>query len=92
MTEEDFRAAVAAKGYGEPIEKIRQAGLFNDSHAHEFSLFLYITEGMMTLDVDGPKGFEIKVCRPSETIEISAEVLHTEGVGDDGVTYLVARK
>lgn len=92
MTEADFRAAAAAKGYAEPAEKTWEPGMLNAGHTHEFDLFLLITKGSMSLDVDRPDGAGTVTCGPGDTIEVPGDVRHTEKVGADGVTFLVARR
>jgi len=92
MTEDEFRAAASEMGYDEPIEKTLEPDRYNDFHIHDVSLFLLITEGEMTLDVDGADGMTTTVCRPGDVIEVPAAVTHNERAGADGVTILVSRK
>lgn len=92
MTETQYLAAVTAKGYGDPVQKVWEAGIVNDAHTHDVGLFLFIQDGEMAVAVD-PEGKEqTTICRPGDTIEVPAGVVHAERVGDRGVTFLVARK
>lgn len=86
MTEDDYRQAAAAKGYGAPVEKHWAPGHLNDTHAHDGDLFLLILEGGMAV---GPKASATPLT-PGETIEVPGGVEHIEQVGDKGVRFLVA--
>lgn len=92
MNKEKYRVMAAEKGYDEPIERSLEANIFNDSHTHDYALFLYITEGEISVTIDGKNGSETTTCSSGQTIEVPAGVLHTERIGSDGVTILVARK
>ena len=92
MTEDEYRADLASKGYRAPITKTWEADRLNDSHTHEYALYLLITEGEMTLEVEGSDGVDTTKCAPGETIEVPAHVVHTERAGREGVTFWVAQK
>ncbi len=92
MTEDDYRAEAATKAYQEPVAKTWEADRFNESHTHDYALFLLITEGQMTLEVESETGAETSTCAPGESIEVPAHVVHTERAGTEGVTFWVARK
>jgi quercetin dioxygenase-like cupin family protein len=92
MTEDEFRTAAGDMGYDEPMEKTLEPCHYNDFHAHDVSLFLLITKGEMTLDVDSPDGMITTCCREGDVIEVPAAVTHNERAGADGVTILVSRK
>lgn len=90
--ERDYRKSADQKGYEEPIEKTWEAGLFNDFHTHDQSLYLFILEGRMDLQIDAPDGRRNVTCHPGETVEVAGGYLHTELAGSDGVRFLVACK
>ena len=90
MSERDYRTTAAANGYGEPMEKSLEPNRYNPHHVHDVALYLYILEGEMSLDIDGPEGLKETTCRPGETVEVLNDVLHTERAGPDGVRFLVA--
>ncbi len=60
--------------------------MLNETHSHDVALCIYIQEGKMTFDVDGPNGFQTMTCRPGQTIEVPAEALHSESAGFEGVS------
>lgn len=92
MTEDDYRRDAAGKGYGEPMAKTWEPGLYNADHAHDVDLFLYILEGEVNFDIAGPDGMATNRRRAGETIEVPAGTAHTERIGDAGVRFLVARR
>ena len=92
ISERDYLKSATEKGYGEPIEKTWEADLYNDFHTHDQSLYLYILEGRMELQIDEPDGRRNVTCHPSDTVEVPAGYLHTEKAGQSGVRFLVGRK
>ncbi|MEQ9328016.1 MAG: hypothetical protein RJQ21_12075 [Rhodospirillales bacterium] len=92
MTEADYLASLAPKGYGEAVGKTWEPGLLNDTHTHDVALYLYIRQGAMTLDVGAGAAMLTTACGPGDVIEVPAGVAHVERVGPGGVSFLVARK
>lgn len=92
MNETEYRNSAAEKGYAAPVLKVWEAGLFNDTHTHDVSLYLFIQDGQMSLDVETADGLQKTTCWAGDTIEVPAGIVHTERVGADGVTFLVARR
>ncbi|MEK9753360.1 MAG: hypothetical protein VW338_09135 [Rhodospirillaceae bacterium] len=92
MTEQSYRATAASNGYGDPMEKSLAPDTYNAHHVHDVALYLYILEGEMSLDIDGPEGLKETTCRPGETVEVLKDVLHTERAGPQGCRFLVARR
>ncbi len=92
MTEDDYRADLAKKEYREPASKTMDADRFNESHTHDYALYLLITQGEMTVEIEGSDGVETTKCASGETIEVPAHVVHTERAGIEGVTFWVAQK
>ena len=90
MNEQAYRAAAAAKGYGAPEQKTWAANVFRDPHAHDTDLFLYVQAGAITLHIAGDP--EPRTCRAEDAIEVAAGLAHTEQVGEDGVTFLIASR
>lgn len=88
MQESDYRARAAENGFGEPELKHYAAGHALGDHAHDPAVFLLIKEGEFTVTVNGAT----RVLRPGDTLELASGVPHSEAVGPDGVTFLVARK
>ncbi|MEK9673159.1 MAG: hypothetical protein VW268_11760 [Rhodospirillaceae bacterium] len=93
ITEQSYRTLAEAKGYGDPMQKTWEAGLYNEPHTHDVALYLWIISGDLTLELaDDTGALDLTTIGPGETIEVLANLLHTERPGADGVSFLVARK
>lgn len=91
MTEDDYRADAAAKGYQEPNAKAWEAGRFNDWHTHPFCLYVYIVEGQMTLQLEIPGSLPtVTTIGPGGAIEVPVNVRHTERIGASGARFFSA--
>ena len=49
MTEEAYREALRARGYGEPEVRRFEPNLDGELHTHDFSAFVMVTEGEFTV-------------------------------------------
>jgi quercetin dioxygenase-like cupin family protein len=84
---ETFKAELERDGYA--IKEVSWApGTVNPSHSHDFDARLLCLEGGMSVEIDGAT----KVCRPGDTLEMTAGCQHAETVGSNGVTLLVGRR
>ncbi len=92
MTEDEYRDDVPKNEYQEPTTKTLEADRFNEAHTHDYALYLLITEGQITVEIEGEDGVEKTTCAPGESIEVPAHVVHTERAGPKGATFWVARK
>ena len=88
MTEQDYHADVAARGYEPAIVKQWRAGLLNDEHTHGADLYLYVLDGGMTVTVDG----QARHLGPGDACEVPADIRHSELVGHEGVRFQVATR
>jgi quercetin dioxygenase-like cupin family protein len=92
MTENDYRSDALSKGFGEPIAKGWNAGHSTDTHSHDQSAYLLITEGTATLGVETAAGMVSTNLEPGSTIEVPAGCRHFERAGAGPVMFLVATK
>jgi quercetin dioxygenase-like cupin family protein len=92
MTENDYRADARSKGFGEPVAKSWSAGHSTDTHAHDQSAYLLITEGTATLGVETAAGMVSTNLGPGSTIEVPAGCRHFEQAGVAAVKFLAALK
>jgi mannose-6-phosphate isomerase-like protein (cupin superfamily) len=88
-TFDEFAAAARAEGYDEVLERNWAAGTVLDTHTHDFSVKVVITQGEMVLTV----GDNVRHLRPGDSFTLERQVLHSERYGTtDGATYWVARR
>jgi quercetin dioxygenase-like cupin family protein len=92
MTENDYRADALAKGFGEPVAKSWSAGHSTNTHTHDQSAYLLITEGTATLGVETAAGMVSTNLGPGSTIEVPAGCRHFEQAGAAPVKFLAALK
>lgn len=88
MTEQEFRQALAAERFAEPVLVQRDAGYALGVHEHPFEAFALITAGDITLEVGGRS----TTYRTGQTFRLAARTPHTEAAGPTGVRYLAGRK
>lgn len=88
MTEQDYMAELARKGYPAPTTKTWEAGRLNADHTHDHALFLYILEGRMTIEMEGAA----HDLRPGDICEVPGGLPHSEQAGAEGVRFLVAAR
>lgn len=92
MTENDYRNDAAARGYGKPIAKIWDVGYHTDTHTHDQTAYLLVTEGTATLGVETTAGMVATNLEAGSTIEVPAGCHHFEQAGAAPVKFLVATK
>jgi quercetin dioxygenase-like cupin family protein len=63
------------------------AGMQFDDHAHDFASRIIITEGTLSITTDGVQS----MLAVGDVYELSANKIHSEIVGSEGVVYLSAR-
>ncbi len=87
MTEQEFRALLAADGIATVVLVERQPGAL-DTHTHPFEARALILEGEITVvSASGEQR-----CGPGDTFQLMADEPHTESYGPQGVKYLAGRK
>ncbi len=88
MNEAEFKKHLADEGYEDAGRVEWEAGLFNDSHTHEFDASIFVVSGeITTMRGAGPETF-----MAGDACTLGAETPHTEQVGSEGVTFLVGRR
>ena len=87
MTETEWRNQVQHDGYDEVITIDWGSGLFNDMHTHDFRVNLFIVSGGMMVTTDD----EEIACSVGYIGTLDAGLPHSELVGPDGVSFLLAR-
>ena len=92
MTELEFQNEVIKKGYNIPVLKEWEAKHFNDIHAHENDLFLYVKKGELVIGVEHKDGLEATTLERGNALEVLAGAKHYESVSDEGVIFLVAKR
>jgi mannose-6-phosphate isomerase-like protein (cupin superfamily) len=92
MNETDYRADALARGFAEPVAKSWSAGHSTDTHAHDKSAYLLITEGTAKLGVETAAGMVSTNLGPGSTIEVPAGCRHFEQAGETPVKFLAALK
>lgn len=88
MNEQQFRNRLSEMGYDEPELREFEPGPAKDMHTHDCSVMLLVTRGVFTLITEN----ESKTVHPGQSCENPMGTLHTEQIGPDGVTALVAMK
>ena len=88
MTETAYREQAAREGYGEPVPLSFEPNLANERHTHEFTAFLYVTEGEFELHTDAG----VQRSGPGECCQLDANTLHSEHTGASGAKGLIAKK
>ena len=88
MQETEWRNQAQQDGYDEVITIDWGAGLFNDTHTHDFRVNLFIVSGGMMVTI----GDEEIACCVGYNRTLDAGLPHSELVGPDGVSFLLARK
>ncbi len=88
MDEADFRKQATDGGYGEPRPLLFSPNVSPQLHAHEFSVFLLVTRGELTLKFsEGEETFAVGDC-----CALPAGTLHDEYTGPGGADVLIATK
>jgi hypothetical protein len=87
MNTEWFTHALKSEGLPDPVWVERAPGGMQE-HSHPFESKALITEGMITLVVNGVTTHY----GPGEVFHLMAGQMHSETYGPQGVKYLVSRK
>jgi quercetin dioxygenase-like cupin family protein len=88
-TFDEFAAAARAEGYDEVLERSWAPGTVLDTHTHDFSVKVVITQGEMVLTV----GDNVRHLLPGDSFTLERQVPHSEQYGaKEGATYWVARR
>lgn len=88
MNEEQFRQILRARGYDEPAIMESEPGSEREMHCHDRSNLSLVLSGEFTLVQESGA----KTYGPGDCCENEAGTLHTERIGLNGVTVLVAYK
>ena len=88
MNREQFDSEVLAGHYSSPVRMERAKGYELGEHSHEFDALALILEGSITLTVAGE---EHSYCA-GEVFRLPAGTVHLERAGEQGVSYLSARR
>ena len=88
MNREQFTQSLANNQFNEVVEKSLSANEHNAAHSHPFDVRALVTQGDITLTVDG---VTTRYCE-GEIFAMAARCNHTEDVGIAGVTYLAGRR
>ncbi|MDD0808911.1 cupin [Curvibacter sp. RS43] len=88
MTEAEFNADLATRGFTEVSTVQREAGGQMDEHTHAFEARALILEGDITIETQsGSQRYQ-----PGDIFHLQHEEPHAETYGPQGVRYRVGRK
>ena len=87
MTKEEFLNHLKALGCPEPVLVVREPKQRVDLHQHDFEARALITEGDITIEVDGVS----TTYKVGDVFHLTRNQPHTEQYGVNGVTYLASR-
>jgi len=88
MNEAQFRKELRERGYGEAQLMDIKPGPAMDMHAHDQSILTYVVSGEWTLILES----ETTTFGPGDLCENKVGTMHTERIGPDGVSVLLAKK
>jgi hypothetical protein len=87
MNRAEFEADARREGYDIREGEIKP-NVHNEPHVHEWDARLFLLDGSITLvRGNGPETFE-----RGDSCSLSANTLHEEHTGGDGVRYVAARR
>ncbi len=87
MNTADFEAGLARDGFKAGIRDW-PAGTVNEAHSHPWEVRAIITEGAITLIIDGVS----RQYKEGEVFTMAAGCLHKEVVGSSGVKFIAGRR
>ncbi|TFY98733.1 cupin domain-containing protein [Ramlibacter rhizophilus] len=88
MTKDEFLSRLRAEGFAEPVAVERDAGYRLDLHDHPFEAYALITEGELSIEVDG-----VATAYPAgSTFRLAPHTPHREWAGAAGARYLSGRR
>ena len=86
MNETEFRAFAQKAGFREPEVRSQPPGRFFEMQAHDDDLIVLVTAGSVTVDYgEAQYTFEL-----GEMCEVNHGVSHTDAMGPDGASYVLA--
>ena len=88
MNRDQFTETLRIGQFNEVLEKSLPANEHNAAHSHAFDVSALVTQGEITLNVDGVA----TPYRIGDIFTLAAGCEHVEDVGSEGVTYLVGRR
>jgi quercetin dioxygenase-like cupin family protein len=88
MTREEFEAALAAQGYASAVLVQQPVGYAMGEHQHPFDAFAFITQGELTIEVNGAR----QSYAAGSTFQLPANTPHKENALLQGVSYLAGRR
>jgi len=88
MNTEAFQEAAEKEGYTLDDPNSLSPNKHNTEHTHPFDAMVMVLEGEITIGCGG----ESTTYGPGDSCSMAAETPHTETVGANGVTLLVARR
>jgi quercetin dioxygenase-like cupin family protein len=88
MGEEEFRALLASKGYGNVKVKDFAPNFYDPMHTHDVSIMGLVVEGEITLEWDsGETTYAV-----GDYCDFAAGTPHAERTGDSGATLVLGYK
>ena len=87
MTKEEFMQHLKDLGCPDPVLVVREPMQGVDLHQHDFEARALITEGDITIEVDGVS----TTYKVGDVFHLTRNQPHTEQYGVNGVTYLASR-
>tara|TARA_R110002073_G_scaffold321820_1_gene498097 strand:+ start:527 stop:799 length:273 start_codon:yes stop_codon:yes gene_type:complete len=88
MDAQSFSQKAVADGFAEPYARDLSVASDPAPHAHDFDARVMVTDGAITLGIDGKK----TTYAAGDWCEVPAGTIHTEEVGPHGVSLLVAKR
>ena len=88
MTPQEFETSLTAENFDAGVTISKSVGYAMDEHAHPFEAWALITQGDITLRVNGTA----TTYAAGDTFRLPANTPHHESAISHGVTYLVGRK
>ena len=87
MNTADFEASLARDGFQAAVRDW-PAGTVNEAHSHPWEVRAIVTEGAITLTVDGVS----RQYKEGEVFTMSADCVHKEVVSGAGVKFIAGRR
>ena len=88
MNQQDFEVALRAEAFDAALLVEKPVGYSMDLHQHPFDAFALITEGSLSISVNGTE----TTYQVGDVFRLAANTPHLESAVPYGVRYLVARK
>lgn len=88
MNTQDFEAQLKAENFDAGVTVSKPVGYSMDEHAHPFEAWALVTEGDITLRINGVS----TTYAAGNMFRLAAQTPHGENAAAHGVTYLAGRK